>query len=148
MKDLVKLVGHFKLTNVKTGKVLVDDPNTVMTVGKAWVAARMLGGSSLPMAYMQVGTNGTLDNSDQTTLVAFLDENENDAPQNGLVAANKITFVNTLGAGTGTGALVESGIFDNTQVSGTAIMLARKVFDVVNKGADDIYVITWEFTIS
>jgi hypothetical protein len=55
------------------------------------------------------------------------------------------TYIATFPAGTGTGAVVEAGIF-NASSSGT--MLCRTTFSVVNKGADDAMSITWAITVS
>jgi hypothetical protein len=56
-----------------------------------------------------------------------------------------VTYVATFSAGTGTGAVVEAGIF-NAASAGT--MLCRTVFAVVNKGVDDAMTITWQITVS
>jgi hypothetical protein len=56
-----------------------------------------------------------------------------------------VTYVASFGAGTGTGAVTEAGIF-NASSAGT--MLCRTEFAVVNKGADDSMTITWTVTVS
>jgi hypothetical protein len=56
-----------------------------------------------------------------------------------------VSYAATFPAGTGTGAVVEAGIF-NASSAGT--MLCRTTFDVVNKGADDAMSVTWTVTIS
>jgi hypothetical protein len=61
------------------------------------------------------------------------------------VSGAVVTYVATFGAGTGTGAVTEAGLF-NAASSGT--MLCRTVFSVVNKGAADSMTITWTVTVS
>jgi len=61
------------------------------------------------------------------------------------VTANDIVYVATFGAGSGTGAVTEAGIF-NALTSGT--MLCRTEFAVINKGASDSMTITWTVTVS
>jgi hypothetical protein len=56
-----------------------------------------------------------------------------------------VTYIASFPAGTGTGAVVEAGVF-NDPTAGT--MLCRTVFAVVNKGADDAMSITWAITVS
>lgn len=51
----------------------------------------------------------------------------------------------TFGAGVGTGAIKESGLF-NTSSEGT--MLCRQTFAVINKGENDTLVVTWQYTLS
>jgi hypothetical protein len=64
-----------------------------------------------------------------------------------------VTYGATFAAGTGTGAIIEAGIFNvasgPVQGSGTitAAMLCKTSFDVVNKAANDSIAITWTVTI-
>ena len=64
----------------------------------------------------------------------------------GFANANvQLQSVSAFGAGVGTGALTEAGIF-NASSGGT--MLCRTEFDVVNKGSADTMTITWTVTVS
>lgn len=126
----------------KDGNVKQDFsvPNLVVTTGKTFIAARMVGTPTV-MSHMAVGTGTTAaavgDTALQTELVrvAF-----SSATSTGAVA----TYIASFSAGTGTGAITEAGIF-NASSGGT--MLCRTVFPVVNKGADDTMSITWTITI-
>jgi hypothetical protein len=60
------------------------------------------------------------------------------------VSTNIATVSTTFGAGVGTGALTEAGIF-NAATAG--VMLSRVVFSVVNKASTDALTITWAITI-
>ena len=58
---------------------------------------------------------------------------------------NVMRYEATFPAGTGTGALTEAGLF-TAAAAGTCV--ARTVFAVKNKGADDIFTVVWEITIN
>lgn len=51
----------------------------------------------------------------------------------------------TFGAGTGTGTLHESGLFNG---GSPATMLCRQTFGTITKGDEDSLVITWQYTLS
>jgi len=53
----------------------------------------------------------------------------------------------TFGAGTCTGAITESGLFNSGNV-GSVTMLCRQTFAVINKGESDTLVVTWQYTLS
>lgn len=57
---------------------------------------------------------------------------------------NVVTFEATFGAGNGTGAITEAGIF-NAATAGT--LYSRITFSVINKGASDSLTLTWTWTI-
>ena len=120
-------------------------PNLVVTVGKEWIAARMAD-TGIPgeMSHMAVGSGTTAAANGDTALGTELGRVALDT-SGGSVAANVVTYNATFGAGTGTGAVTEAGLF-NASSAGT--MLCRTVFAVVNKGADVTLSITWTVTIS
>jgi hypothetical protein len=126
----------------KDGNVKQDFsvPNLVVTTGKTFIAARMVG-TPTAMSHMALGTGTTAAAVGNTALVTELVRVAvSSATSTGAVT----TYVASFPAGTGTGAITESGIF-NASSSGT--MLCRTVFPVVNKGADDTMSITWTITI-
>jgi outer membrane protein assembly factor BamB len=116
--------------------------NLVVTVGKNFVASRMVGTASAVMSHMAVGSNNTAAAAGDTALGAELGRV---ALSTSTATTNVVTYTATFPAGTGTGAIVEAGIF-NASSAGT--MLCRTVFAVVNKGVDDALSITWTITIS
>jgi len=116
--------------------------NLVVTVGKNFVASRMVGTASAVMSHMAVGSNNTAAAANDTALGAELGRV---ALATSTATTNVVTYTATFPAGTGTGAIVEAGIF-NASSAGT--MLCRTVFAVVNKGVDDALSITWTITIS
>jgi hypothetical protein len=56
---------------------------------------------------------------------------------------NVLTMVASFGAGVGTGAITEAGVFD---AATTGNMWLSTTWPVINKGADDTLQITWTFT--
>jgi hypothetical protein len=115
--------------------------NLVVTVGKEFIASRMVG-TPTAMSHMAIGSGTTAAAAAQTTLVTELGRV---ALGSGTATGTKVTYVANFPAGTGTGAVTEAGVF-NAVSAGT--MLCRTVFAVVNKGADDAMSITWEITVS
>lgn len=116
--------------------------NIVTDLGKAWIAARMSAtGTPVAMSNMAIGTGITAAVSSQTTLIT---ESARSVLTSTTVTANAVTYVATFGAGAGTGAVTEAGIF-NDPTAGT--MLNRTTFSVINKGVSDTISITWVVTI-
>jgi hypothetical protein len=116
--------------------------NLVVTVGKEFVASRMIGVASNVMSHLAIGSGTTAAVVGNTTL-------ENELTRvvltSSLASANTVVYSAAFGSGVGTGAVTEAGIF-NAASSGT--MLCRTVFSVINKGIIDSMVITWTITIS
>lgn len=116
--------------------------NLVVTVGKQFIASRMVGAASSVMSHMAAGSGTVAAAAGDTTLGTELGRAALESSTSiGAVA----TYTATFGAGIATGAVTEAGIF-NAAPNGT--MLARTVFPVVNKGADDSMGITWQVTVS
>lgn len=115
--------------------------NLVVAAGKTFIAGRMVG-TPTAMSHMAVGSSSTAAANGDTALGASLGRVAlTSATSSGAV----VTYVATFPPGTGTGAVVEAGVFSDP-TAGT--MLCRTVFAVVNKGADDAMSITWAITVS
>lgn len=134
---------HIVVKDSKTGEVKVDrlEKNLVVTVGKNWIASRMQGTASNVMGYMAVGTDATAPAVGNTTLGA---EVARVALTSATASTNTVTYVATFGAGVGTGALTEAGLFNAASV-GT--MLSRTTYSVINKGSGDEMTVTWVVTV-
>lgn len=134
---------HIVIKDALTGEVKVDrlEKNLVVTVGKDWIASRMVGTAANTMGYMAVGTDATSPASGDTTLGA---EVARVAVTSQTASTNTVTYVATFSAGTGTGALTEAGLF-NANTAGT--MLSRTTYSVINKGSGDEMTITWVITV-
>ena len=118
--------------------------NLVVTLGKVFIAARMKDAAATAMSHMAVGTDSTAALVANTTLGAEVAASRT-ALTSSTLLSNTITYAATFIAGTGTGALVEAGVF-NDGTAGT--MLCRTVFAVLNKGISDSVTITWAITIN
>jgi len=119
-----------------------DFKNLVVTVGKNFVASRMVGVSANVMSHMAAGSGTTAAAAGDTTLQTELGRV---ALATSTATTNVVTYTASFPAGTATGAVTEAGIFNAASV-GT--MLCRTVFAVVNKGVDDAMSVTWTVTIS
>jgi len=140
LHDALTMKGHLAIAI--NGEVVQEVPNLVVDAGKDYVASRMAGTSENVMSHMAIGTSSTAAAAGNTALGSEADRN---ALTSSTVTNNEVAYVASFGAGEGTGALTEAGLF-NASSSGT--MLCRTVFSVVNKGASDTMTITWTVTVS
>jgi len=118
--------------------------NLVVAVGKTHIANRMTANTVNVMSHMAVGTGNASAFSSDTTLETELARVAL-AVTGGTPSSNTVTYSATYPAGTGTGALAEAGIFND---SSTGTMLCRTVFPVINKQAADTVTITWVVSIT
>lgn len=116
--------------------------NLVVTTGLSFIASRMRDASATTMSHMSVGAGTAAASLADTALGSELGRV---ALSSTSVTANAVTYSATFGAGVGTGAVTEAGLF-NAASAGT--LLCRTVFSVINKTAGDTLVITWVVTIS
>lgn len=140
INDGLKMKG--RLSIAINNEVVQEVDNLVVTAGKGYVASRMKDTTATAMSHMAIGTGSTAAAAGDTALGS---EAARTALTSTTVTNNEVVYVDTFGAGTGTGAITEAGVF-NASSGGT--MLCRTVFSVVNKGADDSMTITWTVTVS
>ena len=140
LKDSLKMTG--RLAIAINGEVVQEVPNLVVTAGKGYVASRMKDTSLGAMSHMAIGTGTSAAAAGNTALGA---ENDRNSLTSTVVSGGTVTYVATFGAGEGTGAVTEAGLF-NASSGGT--LLCRTVFAVVNKGSQDSMTITWSVTVS
>ena len=143
LNEIFKLTGkvHVTLTNEHGEIIEQRATNLVVTTGKNFTASRMVGVASNVMSHMAVGAGTTAAAVGDTALGSELGRV---ALASSSATTNVVTYTATFGAGTGTGAVTEAGIFNDAS-AGT--MLCRVVFAVVNKGANDTMAITWTVTV-
>lgn len=115
--------------------------NLVVTTGKQFIAARMVG-TPTEMSHMAIGAGTTAAAAGDSALGSELGRV---ALASDTVSGAVVTYTASFPAGTGTGAVTEAGVL-NASSGGT--LLCRTVFAVVNKGADDAMSITWQITVS
>ena len=143
VNDTLKVTGNLQVVlkdkdgNVKDSR---DIKNLVVTTGKEFIAAA-IASTQTYMSHMAIGSSSTAPAIGDTTLGTELGRSALTATT---VSGAVVTFTASFGAGVGTGAVTEAGIFND----GTAgDLLCRTVFAVVNKGADDSISITWQVTV-
>lgn len=144
-KETLEIFGRLKIEVFdKEGqiKTVAEVPNLVVTTGKGYIASRMKDTTAGAMSHMAVGSNSTAAVVGDSALGS---EVARAALTSTTVVGNTVTYVASFPPGTGTGALVEAGIF-NANTAGT--MLCRTTFSVINKGAADSMTITWTVTVS
>lgn len=121
--------------------------NMIMQVGLAYITSRMKDATATAMSHMAVGTGTTAAANSQTALVT-------ESARVALTSTTQVTttttndaiqYVATFNPGTATAAITEAAIL-NAASAGT--MLARTVFSVINKGANDTLTITWKITLA
>jgi hypothetical protein len=143
-KDEIKAVGSVKIVLTGSDGQIKDEReihNLVVTTGKNFIASRMTG-TTTAMSHMAIGSDNTAPAAANTGLGSELGRV---ALSSATTTSNITTYSATFPTGTGTGAVVEAGIF-NASSSGT--MLCRTTFAVVNKGANDTITITWTVTVN
>ena len=116
-------------------------PNLVVTTGKTFIAARMVG-TPTAMSHMAIGSGTTNPAVGDTALETELGRVSLTSSAS---AGAVVTYVASFGAGVGTGAVTEAGIL-NASTAGT--LLCRTEFAVVNKDANDSMSVTWTITVS
>jgi len=116
--------------------------NLTVDTGFSAVCDMMGSGGVSAFEYCAIGTGTTAPDASDTAL-----ESEAARVQGGYTKISNTVWKNeaTFGAGTGTGAITESGLF-NSSSGGT--MLCRQTFPVINKGSNDSLVVTWQYTLS
>lgn len=149
--DDIKATGKLRIQhydefgNIKEDRTVT---NLVVTVGKQHIAARLAASPTPPtaMSHMAVGTDAT-NLVVGNTILAAEGLTARVVLTSGISSTNVVTYIATFPAGTGTGALVEAGIFNSTGKDAGA-MLCRTTFNVITKEALDAITVTWTLTIS
>jgi hypothetical protein len=143
----LKVTGALRVVLTGPDGQIKDDrelKNLVVNTGLNFIASRMKEATATVMSHMTLGTGTTAAAAGDTTLETEI-SGARVALTSTTVTANQVTYIASFAAGTGTGAVTESGIF-NASSSGT--MLCRTVFPVVNKQAGDSMTVTWTVTVS
>jgi hypothetical protein len=145
----VTLVGNWAMELVGQDGMIKETrkgTNVVCTNGKEFLASFLysaaVAASTFTCKYIAIGTDSTAEAAAQTALGTELSRHT------GTVSyiSNQIYQVKaTFAAGSGTGAIVEFGLFSSS-TGGT--MLARDTESVINKGASDTLTVTAQFTLS
>lgn len=142
MNESMGIKGKLTIQVIRDGKVIDERKvdNLITTAGKYLIANLVSSGSATIFSHMGIGTDDTDPAVGDTTLGI---ETGRVAVTSKAVSQNTVTYVGDFPAGTGTGTIVEAGIF-NASSSGT--MLNRAVFSAISKTAADALKISWEVT--
>ena len=126
------------------GSVLYAAEENLITNGGFDFIADVMGNNAQPadMSHIAIGTGTTAAAASQTALVTEVARGV--AVYDHTAGQKTFTMAETFAAGTGTGAITESGVL-NAASGGT--MLNRVVFAAINKGANDSLTQTFTFTL-
>lgn len=149
MKETITPKGRLRIVvtdehgNVKED---IETPNVVTNAGLAYITGIMTGTGS-PMSHMAIGSDNTAAAAVDTALGSELGRVAltSDDQATTTVTDDSVEYVATFPAGTGTGSVVEAGIFS---ASSGGTMLCRTVFSTVTKGASDAMTITWTVSLA
>lgn len=146
LNEQLKVKGEVFIDIIRDGQTVEQRhiPNLIVTVGKNFIASRMTGTAKSVMSHMAVGSNSTAAVAGDTTLGTELGRV---SLGSATASGSTITYTATFPGGTGTGQVVEAGIF-NASGANSGDMLCRTVFPVVNKQVADTIAVTWVVTIS
>ena len=136
----IKLYGpDGELKEAREGK------NVVTTNGKealaSLLASNLNSGVTNTFRYVAIGTNATAESAAQTALLTEVSRHTGTVSY---VSGAIYKVTATFATGSGTGAIVEYGLF-NSNSAGT--MLTRDVESAINKGAADTLTIVHQITI-
>ena len=146
MIDNLKTTGKLTITLLDENGNLKDSRNInniVVLTGKTWIIDRMYNGTATVMSHMAVGTSAN-DLSDANTMLA---SEIGRTTITSTKLSNTMTYNATFAPGTGTGILIEAGIF-NSGTANAGTMLSRTVFSAINKLAADTLLVEWKITIN
>ncbi len=141
---MIKAAGRLNIKIIGPDGTVKEEQNVdnlVVTVGLNFIASRIRDASASVMSHMAVGSGTAPAAAGNTALGTELGRV---ALTSTTATNNQVAYVATFGAGVGTGAVTEAGLF-SASTGGT--MLCRTVFSVVNKEAADTMSITWTVTI-
>jgi len=138
--DNLNMTGHLSITI--NDKLVQEVPNLVVSDGKEYVASRMKDTAKAAMSHMAIGTVSTAAAASDSALGG---QSSREVLTSTTVSGTTITYIATFGAGIGTGAITEAGLF-NASTAGD--MLCRTVFAVINKGSNDAMTISWNVQVS
>ena len=148
-KNPVQLVGRWNMKLFGPDGELKDSRNgfnVITTNGLEFMSSFLnsaaTAASTFTMRYIAVGTDATGESSSDTSLGTELSRHTGVVSNNsGGIFEIKATFA----TGSGTGSIVEYGIFD-ANTGGT--MWARDTESAINKGANDVLEVTAQVTLS
>lgn len=145
MKGDVDILVRNEKTGEIVGKRIIR--NLVINVGLYHIADRLQDTPvEAEMGWAAIGSNNTTPIAGDTTLGTELGRVALTSKIRGTGGnANQVTYSATIPAGTGTGTVIEAGLFN---ASSDGLMLARSIFAPIVKGSGDAVDISWVLTVS
>ena len=158
--DDVKVLGHVEVVARNADgeiKAYRQTDNIIVTRGFECAAQDLFGAPQTNCVSIgifdkiAVGTTGTGPGVSDTDILAQasnkrIDSSVADSGATGAII-DATWLANTLKNGSGTTAIVESGLFDSS-VNATGNMFARQVFTAINVGQSDTLTVTWTVTFA
>lgn len=148
-QEQVKMRGEWFITLYGPNGELKDRRqgfNVVTTVGKEFIASflqsAVAAASTFTAKYIAIGTNSTAESASDTALGTEASRSTGTASY---ISGQIFQVTATFGAGSGTGAIYEYGLF-SSNAAGT--LIARDTEAVINKGASDTLTVVAQLTIS
>jgi hypothetical protein len=147
MEDNIKAIGqltievHDENGNLKDRREI---NNLVVTVGRNFIASRMIGTTPAVMSHMAIGSGTVAPVAANTTLGTELSRR---ALTSSTASGATVTYIATFPASSPAddAAITEAGIF-NAATAGT--LLCRTTFPVINKASVDSLTVNWNVTIN
>ena len=138
------IIGNVSITRYNAEGTVIEKayiPNLVVSVGKTYIASRVIGTTQSPMSHIALGSNSTVAVNGDSTLGTELGRV---VLSSATSTDNVVTYTATFGAGVASGGIQEAGLFN---ASSGGVMLARTTFPIVNKSASDVIAISWAVSI-
>lgn len=150
MQSVIKITGYWDMKlygEDGTLKQSIRGKNVITTAGKEalanYLASAAASATLNPFKYVAIGTGGTAETAADTAMSVEVARAQGTASFT--TGAAVYSVYATFAAGTGTGAIVEYGLF-NTLTGGT--LFSRDTEAVINKGASDTLTVITQVTLS
>lgn len=141
----LKVVAHWRLQLIdERGRVKAERrfENLITNAGLDAAKAHLFDSAADPWNYVAIGTSATPEDPTDTVLGTETAREAGSYTAGGVGVA---TVDATFGAGVGTGAITECGLFDDAT---TGTLFNHKTFAAINKGAGDTLKVTCTITLA
>lgn len=138
--ESIQIKGYIRIIDYYTGKVIWENHNLVVNVGKQRLAEIISGTTSTSITEIGVGSNNTPPNATQTDLLSpILWKNINERSVSGASAIYRTYFL----VGDANGTWRELGIRANTTSNR---LIARQVISDFTKTSSQAVIVEWTLT--
>lgn len=155
LRGEVNLECNVHIEQRRNGQVIDvrDIHNLITNAGKAFVAGLINGSAGAAFENIAIGTGTTAANAADTALETEITTNGGARAADGTPTRTTTTVTNDTATVdvtytfSGSFAVTESGLFDQTTVGGST-MLARQTFSALNVVSGDSLTVTWKIKVS